>query len=125
QLGRGQREAEVARGGLKRPQTVQGRQSGSHLAAGYMSLFHAKGYKLSFVELRLEADIIGSKLAPGAENVYVDRQFDDKSSCARLALPERGDPPCRARALSHPPRALPVDHPRSPGRRPLLERHCL
>ncbi|MEY9634962.1 hypothetical protein ABIF66_003191 [Bradyrhizobium japonicum] len=52
QLGRGQREAEMARGGLKGPQSVQGGQSGSHLAAGSMTLFHAKGYKLSFVAAR-------------------------------------------------------------------------
>jgi hypothetical protein len=39
----------MARGGFKGPQSIQGRQSGSHLAAGYMTLFHAKEYKLSFV----------------------------------------------------------------------------
>jgi hypothetical protein len=57
QLARGQREAEMACGGLERTQSVQGRQSGSHLAAGCMSLFHAKRYKLSFVGLHARADI--------------------------------------------------------------------
>ncbi|MEY9280935.1 hypothetical protein ABIA03_002127 [Bradyrhizobium yuanmingense] len=54
-----QREAEVARGGLERPQSVQGGQSGSHLAAGCMTLFHAKRYKLSFVAAQQKADISG------------------------------------------------------------------
>jgi hypothetical protein len=57
QLGSREREAQMARRGLKGPQSVQGRQSGSHLAAGYMTLFHAKGYKLSFVEAVSQADI--------------------------------------------------------------------
>ena len=36
----------------------------------YMSLYHAKRYKVSFVESPDSVDISGNRLSIGAENVY-------------------------------------------------------
>src|SRR4029079_16755446 len=69
--------------------------------------------------------ILAVKLAPGAEDVYFDPQLNDKSSCAEPAQADRRDPPYLARALPDPARACPLERPRPPRRRPVLDRHCL
>ena len=72
QLGRRLGEAQMPGGGLKRPQSIQRRQPGGHSAnPRYMSLYHPKRYKVSFVERPDSADIGCNRLATGAENVHL------------------------------------------------------
>ena len=70
QLGRRLREAQMPGRGLKSPQSIQRRQPGGHSAIPqYMSLYHAKRYKVSFVECPVSTDISSNRLAKGAKNV--------------------------------------------------------
>src|SRR5713226_5988550 len=71
QLGRRLREAQMPGRGLKRAQSIERWQPGRHFPNPiYMSLYHAKRYKLSFVESSGKADITGNRLALGDENVH-------------------------------------------------------
>src|SRR3979409_1209521 len=45
-----------------------------------MSLYHAKRYKVSFVESADKANITGNRLAVGDYNVHMLTRIDDKSS---------------------------------------------
>src|SRR6185437_15508992 len=54
QLACGLGEAQVPRGRLERPQAIERRQPRSHRPVSpYMTLFHPKRYKVSFVERRV------------------------------------------------------------------------
>ncbi len=71
ELGRRLREAQMPGGGLEGAQSIERRQSGGHFSHPlYMSLFHAKRYKVSFVECPDKVDIKDNKLALGDENVH-------------------------------------------------------
>jgi hypothetical protein len=72
QLGRRLSEAQMPRRGLEGAQSIQRRQPGGHSAIPrFMSLYHPKRYKVSFVESPDSADIGGNRLATGAENVHL------------------------------------------------------
>ena len=72
QLGRRLREAQMPGRGLEGAQSIQRRQPGGHSAIPrYMSLYHPKRYKVSFVEGPDSADISANRLATGAENVHL------------------------------------------------------
>jgi hypothetical protein len=71
QLGRRLREAQMPGGGLERAQSIERWQSGGHFAdLIYMSLYHAKRYKVSFVECLDKTDIPRNRLALGDEYVH-------------------------------------------------------
>jgi hypothetical protein len=53
-------------GGLERPQSIERWQSGGHFPhPRYMSLYHPKRYKVSFVEGTDKANIACNRLASG------------------------------------------------------------
>ena len=94
QLGRGQGEAQMPGRGLEGAQSIQRGQPGGHSATPrYMSLYHAKRYKVSFVEGANSADIGCNRLATGAENVHLHPRIDDKSSWYGAFDPDRRNPP--------------------------------
>src|SRR4051794_24450614 len=66
--------------------------------------------------------ILAVNLAPGADNVYFDPEFDDKSSCTRADQPDRRDPSRLARALPDPAGAHQLVSARPSGCRAVLER---
>ena len=66
QLGSRQREAQMPGGGFERAQSIERRQPGGHFTNLIsMSLYHAKRYKVSFVESADKANITGNRLALG------------------------------------------------------------
>src|SRR5229473_1722282 len=71
QLGRRGGKAQMPARGLERAQSIERWQPGGHFPdLIYMSLYHAKRYKLSFAESSDKADITGDRLALGDENVH-------------------------------------------------------
>src|SRR5665213_1919673 len=65
-------KAQVPRSGLECAQSVQRWQPGGHVAVSlYMSLYHMKRHKVSFVENANSADIARNRLTLGDENVYL------------------------------------------------------
>src|SRR5437899_10032212 len=72
QLGRRLRKTQMPGRGLEGAQSIQRRQPGGHSTIPrFMSLYHPKRYKVSFVESPDRADIPGNRLATGAENVHL------------------------------------------------------
>ena len=71
QLGSRLRKAQMPGGGLERAQSIERWQPGGHFPHPiYMSLFHAKRYKVSFVECLGKPDITGNRLALGDADVH-------------------------------------------------------
>ena len=72
QLGGGLGETQMPGRGLEGAQSIQRRQPCCHSGIPkYMSLYHPKRYKVSFVDGRGTADISDNSLGTGAENVHL------------------------------------------------------
>src|ERR1700726_2763796 len=84
QFRRGNRKAQMPGGSLERAQSIQRRQSSAHLPdllpGQYMSLYHLKRHKVSFVGISNKPDILGRSLALGGSDVELFTANDDKSS---------------------------------------------
>jgi len=70
QLGRRLGEAQMPGGGLKARNPFSEGSLAVISASQYMSLYHAKRYKVSFVKTPVSADISLNKLAKGVLNVH-------------------------------------------------------
>src|ERR1017187_8917034 len=84
QFGSRNGEAQMPGRGLERAQSIERWQPGGHFSdLLFMSLYHAKRYKVSFVESAGKADVAGNKLALGAQNVQIDRKSTRLNSSHR------------------------------------------
>src|SRR5260370_14516914 len=81
QFGRRNGEAQMPGGGFERTQSIERGQSGGHFRGQrFMSLYHVKRHKVSFVESPNSADTVRNSLALGGRNVHLFTSIDDKSS---------------------------------------------